>query len=239
MDNRPINRLSIVIPALNEEDSIQDVIKAIPLTSLQEMELEVQIIVVDNGSEDKTSEFAQRAGAETIYEARKGKGNAFRTAINSIDCDFVIMLDADNTYPPRYIPEIVNLLKDYDVVIGSRLKGKIEKGSMGLSNLLGNYIISLLATILYQKKISDVLTGYWGFNMPVLRRMNLEATTWEIEVEIFSQLVKNNCTLAELPIQYYPRTTESRINNLLKAGLKDAFTLVNRRIRQIIPVNQN
>lgn len=231
-DQRHIKRekISIVIPALNEEEAIEKTIKSIPKERLQSKAYQVQILVVDNGSEDRTRDLARKAGAEVVFEPRKGKGTAIRTALESIDADYIFMLDGDYTYPPIYIPEMLKLLKHNDVVIGSRLAGQRQKGAMSRFNLIGNHLLSLMASVLYSKKISDVCTGYWGFKAKVLKSLNLRATGFELEAEMFSQLAKKGCSIAELPIYYTPRATPAKLN-AFKDGIRISRTLITRRFQ--------
>jgi len=221
-------KISIIIPALNEEEGIEETINSIPKERLESMGYQVQVLVVDNGSDDRTAELARRAGAEVILEPKRGKGIAVRTALKSVDADFIFMLDADHTYPPSYIPEMLKLLNGNDAVIGSRLRGQREKGSISLLNSIGNRLLSQLATVLYRKRISDVNTGYWGFRGDVVRGLNLKATGFELEAELFSSLARRGCSVAELPIYYCRRATSSKLS-AVKDGIKIGWTLINRR----------
>ncbi|MBT9132904.1 MAG: Undecaprenyl-phosphate mannosyltransferase [Firmicutes bacterium] len=192
------------------------------------MGYEVQILVVDNGSNDGTGELARKAGAEVLVEPRKGKGNAVRTAFKTVDADFICMFDADNTYPVACIPDMLRLLNHSDVVMGSRLKGRREKGAMSRLNLVGNYLLSLMATILYQRKTSDVCTGCWGFNGEVVKNLNLQATGFELEADLFSQLTRKGHSIVELPIYYRQRASSPKLNSL-KDGIKIGWALITRR----------
>ncbi|MGB8707163.1 MAG: glycosyltransferase family 2 protein [Dehalococcoidia bacterium] len=223
-----MRKISIIIPALNEEETIEKVISEIPRDELETAGFEVQILVVDNSSDDRTGELAMRAGAEVILEPKKGKGRAVRTALKSVEADFVFMLDADWTYPPSYIPEMLKLLNGSDVVIGSRLDGQLENGSMSGLNLVGNRLLSLMASVLYNKKISDVCTGYWGFKGEVVRALNLRASGFELEAELFTCLAKKGCSMAELSIHYRKRATCPKLN-IIRDGIKIGWTLITRR----------
>ena len=222
-------KVSIILPALNEAETIGKVIQEIPRERLEQEGYRVEVVVVDNDSTDQTAQIAKEKGARIIAESRKGKGRAVRTALEQVKADFVFMLDADYTYPATYIPDMLQLLNQgYFVVIGSRLKGKREKGSISRLNIIGNHLLTLLAKVLYQARISDVCSGYWGFKGEVIPRLNLSATGFNIEAELFSQVAKNGYRIGEVPINYRRRSSRSKLSSI-KAGLNIGRTLIDRR----------
>jgi len=222
-------KVSIILPALNEAETIGKVIQEIPRERLEQEGYRVEVVVVDNDSTDQTARIAGEKGARVIAESRKGKGRAVRTAFEQVKADFVFMLDADYTYPATYIPDMLKLLnQDYSVVIGSRLKGKREKGSISRLNIIGNHLLTLLAKVLYRVRISDVCSGYWGFKGEVIPRLNLSATGFNIEAELFSQVAKNGYRIGEVPINYRCRSSRSKLSSI-KAGLNIGRTLIDRR----------
>jgi dolichol-phosphate mannosyltransferase len=222
-------KVSIILPALNEAETIGRVIEEIPRERLEEEGYRVEVVVVDNGSTDPTARIAAEKGARVIAESRKGKGRAVRTALEEVTADFVFMLDADYTYPATYIPDMLKLLNQgYSVVIGSRLKGKREKGAISRLNIIGNRLLTLAANILYQTRISDLCTGYWGFKGDVIPRLNLSATGFNLEAELFAQVAKNGYRIGEVPITYRRRPSPSKLSSL-KAGFIIGRTLLARR----------
>ena len=229
--NKP--KISIILPTLNEEETIGKVIDEIPRSALEQAGYVVHVLVVDGNSTDSTRQIAEQKGATVMIEPRKGKGTAVTAALKSVDGDFIFTLDGDYTYPATYIPEMLALLGNNPVVIGSRLKGKREKGAMSRLNTLGNHILSLIATVLYQRRISDVCTGYWGFRAEVLKDLGLIATGFELEAELFSQLTSKGYSIAEIPIYYRRRAGHPKLNPL-KDGVKIAWRLVNKRIRRLV-----
>jgi glycosyltransferase involved in cell wall biosynthesis len=219
----------IILPTLNEEEAIGRVIDEIPVRDLVEKGYEVKVLVVDGNSQDRTRQIAEAKGAEVIIESRKGKGRAMRTAFGLVDADFVFMLDADYTYPATYIPEMLAILRrDHSVVIGSRLKGEIEKGGMSRLNVVGNYLLTLMASILYRTKMSDLCTGYWGFRREVIPNLDLTADGFDFEADLFSQVVKKGYRLGEIPINYRRRQSLAKLNSI-KDGLKIGRALISRR----------
>jgi len=219
----------IVLPTLNEEEAIGRVIDEIPARDLAEKGFDVKILVVDGNSRDRTREIAEAKGAEVIIESRKGKGRAMRTAFNLVDADFVFMLDADYTYPATYIPEMLAILqRDCSVVIGSRLKGQIEKGGMSRLNVVGNRLLTLMASILYRTRMSDLCTGYWGFRGEVIPNLSLTADGFDFEADLFSQVAKKGYRLGEIPINYRRRQSPAKLNSI-KDGLKIGRALISKR----------
>jgi len=222
-------KVSIILPALNEAETIGRVIQEIPRERLEQEGYQVEVVVVDNDSTDQTAGIAKEKGARVIAESRKGKGRAVRTAFEQVKADFVFMLDSDYTYPATYIPDMLKLLNQgYFVVIGSRLKGKREKGSISRLNIIGNHLLTLLAKVLYQARISDLCSGYWGFRGEVIPRLNLSATGFNIEAELFAQVAKNGYRIGEVPINYRRRSSRSKLHSI-KAGTSIARTLLARR----------
>jgi len=224
-------KISIILPTLNEEEAIGKVIDEIPRQDLEQAGYAVQVLVVDGNSTDRTRQIAEQKGASVIVEPRKGKGVAVTTALSSVEADFIFMLDADYTYPSRYIPDMLKRLTNHHAVIGSRLRGQRERGAMSRLNLIGNHLLSLLATVLYQRKISDVCTGFWGFRTEVVKSLRLRATAFDLEAEMFSQLARKGYSIAELPIYYRRRATCPKLRPL-RDGIKIGWALITKRFRR-------
>jgi len=219
----------VVLPALNEEEAIGKVIDEIPRKELESKGYQTEIIVVDNGSTDKTAEIAAAHGAKVIEESNRGKGRAIRTGFGAASGDFVFMLDSDFTYPATYIARMVELLDGgYDVVLGSRLKGSVEHGAMKRLNLVGNHLLAFLANLLYGTRVSDLCTGFWGFKVEVVRSVNLDAVGFELEANILIEVAKHKYRIGEVPIQYRKRATASKLGSL-KAGWRIGRKLIANR----------
>jgi dolichol-phosphate mannosyltransferase len=141
------------------------------------------------------------------------------------------MVDGDDTYPIEMATQMICLLKKYDVVIGSRLKGTIEPGAMTKLNVLGNVFLSLLAWALFRVYISDVCTGFWGYRSDAVRRMDLAARGFEIEADMFAECVRNGLSIAEIPITYRARKDRPKLASL-RDGIKIGLFLCRRRLEQ-------
>jgi glycosyltransferase involved in cell wall biosynthesis len=223
--------VSIIIPTLNEEETIGRVIDEIPRENIERKGYQVEVMVVDNDSTDKTREIAAEKGATVIVESAKGKGRAIRTAFGAASGDFIFMLDADYTYPATYIPKMLEVLQGGgDVVIGSRLRGQMGEGAMSKLNKVGNRLLAFMANTLYRTRISDLCTGYWGFTKKVVNTLELSATGFELEAEMFVEITKKGYKIAEVPIYYRERVSPSKLRSL-RDGLKIGKTLIIRKFR--------
>ena len=226
----PAKKICIVLPTLNEALSIGQVIEEIPQRILEERGYHVDVLVVDGASTDSTLKIAQDKGARIIVESRRGKGRAIRTALEETHADYVFMLDGDYTYPTTFIPEMLELLKQYPVVIGSRLKGKRQKGALRRLHLVGNYLITWFANILYGTRVSDLCTGFWGFRREVIQNLNLTADGFQLEAEILTQLAKKGYQIGEIPILYRRRVGKAKLT-VLQDGFRIVRFLIAQRFR--------
>ncbi len=225
-------RILIIIPALNEEDTIGKVLDEIPKQTLEDRGYDVKILVADGNSRDRTRQIARDKGADVIVESRRGKGRAIRTALERVVADYVFMLDADYTYPATYITAMVETLEQgYHVVTGSRLRGRIEKGGMSFLNLVGNHLLTFMANVLYSTRISDLCTGYWGWRGDVIVGLPLVSDGFTFEAELFTKLARRGYQIAEIPINYRRRTTPPKLR-ALRDGLRIGWTLITRRFRR-------
>jgi glycosyltransferase involved in cell wall biosynthesis len=222
----------IVLPTLNEEPTIGRVIDEIPRSSLEGAGYRVKLLVVDGNSTDRTRQIAKSKGAGIVNERRKGKGIAVSRALSTLESDFIFMIDADYTYPAGYIPDMLKLLDEHHAVIGSRMRGRRQKGAMSRLNLVGNYLLSLIATVFYGKKISDVCSGFWGFRGEVIKNLPLRATAFDLEAEIFSQLARRGYSIAEIPIDYRRRSSPPKLRSL-RDGTRIGWALITRRFHRL------
>jgi len=212
-----MKRITAIIPCYNEEAGIRQVIRAFPRERLNHLGYALDILVVDNNSSDNTARVARRAGARVLTEKRQGKGYAIRTGMSKIhrDCDYVVMLDGDDTYRAEEIIRLVEPLNSRfcDVVIGSRLGGKITDGTMSWFNLLGNWIFSHMVRYFYRVNVTDVLTGYFAWNRPVVEELwpHLQSDGFAIEMEMITKMARLGFEIYCVPITYSLRSGESSL----------------------------
>lgn len=219
--------VAVLIPTLNEEIAISRVIERIPVHALSNDGYDTAIYIIDGGSEDRTQQKALEKGAEVLLVTQPGKGTAMQHAFSSIRADFFIMIDGDDTYPPEKITDFVRLLRTYDVVIGSRLKGRIEDGAMTRTNLFGNRMLTILACALFKKEITDVCSGFWGYREHVIDRMDLTARGFEIEADMFVECARLRFSIGEIAIDYKKRVDRPKLSSI-SDGLKISFFLIKR-----------
>jgi glycosyltransferase involved in cell wall biosynthesis len=222
-------KVAILIPCYNEEQGIAKVIEKIPYQLLEANGFEARVIVIDNNSSDRTAEVAASMGARVICEQAKGKGNAMRTGFASVGSDiaYVTMLDGDNTYDPREMLRLIEPLKSgfCDVVIGSRLGGRVTKNAFKAQNRFVNTLYTSLVRRFYGANITDVLSGYfaWRGDVVIGMRDHLQSSGFSIEMEMISKMVKLDYAIYSVPITYSVREGETKIESL-KDGVKIIMT---------------
>jgi dolichol-phosphate hexosyltransferase len=222
-------KIAILIPCYNEEQGIGKVIDAIPYRLLETNGFEANVIVIDNNSSDRTAEIAASKEAQVVFEPAKGKGNAIRKAFASIESDtaYVVMLDGDNTYDPREMLRLIEPIANgfCDVVIGSRLGGKVSKNAFKAQNRFVNKLYTSLVRRFYGANITDVLSGFfaWRGNVIIGMRDHLESDGFSIEMEMISKMVRLDYAIYSVPITYNVREGETKIESL-KDGVKILMT---------------
>lgn len=230
-----VPELVILLPAKNEEEGLGEVIERIPVNEIEEMGFSPRIVVVDGFSTDSTCKIAEDMGAELIRQkSDPGKGWGFREAIQVLfngrepTDELLIMLDADATYKPEDIPRFIEELGRSDVVWGSRIKGDIEERAMSRTNLFGNKMLSLWASLLFWNRTSDLCTGFWGFKLSALKRLKLSATGFNLEAELFGTVSKSRMKTKEIPIDYAHREGQSSLKWYID-GPRIFFTSMKKR----------
>jgi glycosyltransferase involved in cell wall biosynthesis len=221
-------RVSFLIPAYNEERTIGEVLERIA-----SLGLDAQVIVVDDGSSDRTAEIAEEHGATVIRKANGGKGSALRAGIPLIDGEIAVIQDADMEYDPVEVPKLIKPIEDgvADVVYGSRLSGGMPQRAYLFWHLVGNRFLSLVTGILFNTTISDMETGYKAFRADVLKSLDLKQNDFGIEPEITGKICKRNLRIYELPISYYGRTYDEGKNITWRDGFKALWVLFAVRLR--------
>ncbi len=227
----PGNKISILLPALDEALTIGKVIDGIPIEQLIEKGYDIDIMVVDGHSTDNTQKIALDKGARLILQQGKGKGLGVRAAFSAFSGEFLFMMDADDTYPGYHILEMLPFLEsgEYDVVLGSRLNGYIMPGAMSGLNYVGNKVLTGTANLLFPNghKVTDLCTGMWGFRNVVIDRFDLEAEHFDIEAEMYAKCVKMGCRIAEVPIEYRKRVAPSKLNSM-----RHGFSIARRLLKE-------
>ncbi|MBW7476880.1 glycosyltransferase family 2 protein [Paenibacillus oenotherae] len=208
MKLKPNKKLVVFIPAYNEELSIAEVIARVPRGF--HPQYNVQVIVIDDGSTDRTVEVARQAGADYVFSfgANQGLGAAVREGLRQcclLDADIGLMIDADNEYPPEQIPDVVAPIinRTADYTFGSRFKGSIL--GMKVHRRLGNYLFTLLQSILLRKWIYDGQSGMRGFSREAMECGEI-IHDYNYAQVLTLNLLRQGFRLEEVPIAYKVRT---------------------------------
>jgi len=209
--------LSIIIPAHNEKWTLGGVLKRAKET-IKSLDLPSEIIVIDDGSTDETLKIVYLSSEAGIIVLRNdknyGKGYALRRGIKYSKGKIVVTMDADGSHKPEELPFLLKpIFDDADMVIGSRFKGKIERGAIKRINILGNKLINLLIYILTRKKLTDALSGFRAVKREFLSKVDLYSDGYEIEAEITVKLIKTGCRIREIPISCVKPVRSSYLNS--------------------------
>lgn len=221
-----------IMPALNEEESVGLVVAAMP-------SFVTHTIVVDNGSTDATADIARANGAHVCFEPRRGYGQACLTGLAfaaTLHPDVVVFCDADFSDNPDDISRVLEpvLMGAADLVIGSRLRGTRERGSLTPQQVFGNWLATRLIRLFWRARFTD-LGPMRAIRWDVLQHMNMQDTTfgWTVEMQIKAARMHVRCT--EVPVDYRRRIGSSKISGTLKgtllAGTKILSTIAKNVLR--------
>jgi glycosyltransferase involved in cell wall biosynthesis len=215
-----MKKITIIIPCYNEEKGIGHVIDGIPRERLSAMGYEAEVLVIDNNSKDKTALVAASRGARVIHEHRQGKGYAIITGFKNVpeDTDLVVMLDGDNSYRGMEMLRLIEPLDSQfcDVIVGTRLSGKISNNSMSYFNRVGNWLFTFLVRVAYSGNVTDVCTGYFAWKKHVVDDLvrHLESNGFSIEMEMVTKMAKLGYEIYSVPISYANREGASNLRPL-------------------------
>ena len=220
-------RIVIVIPTLNECEAVGKVLDGVK----DAMDgYEYRMLVVDGHSIDGTDEIAREKDAEVIYQRGKGYGDALRTgflyARKRLDAGVIVMMDADFTYDPRDIPNLVApILKgEADLVVGNRFAG-MQKGAMSLVNRVGNRVLSLVAKLALRLNVYDTQSGMRAFRSELLDSVSLVTGGMPFALEMLAEALSNDARIDETPVSYRPRVGKTKLHPIKDGGRILGITL--------------
>lgn len=214
--------ITVIIPTLNEEESIGEVIDSIPKVE--------EILVVDSNSKDRTKEIAIAKGARVINEPRLGYGRAYKTGFENAKGDIIVTLDGDMTYPAEDILKLVEILEkeNLDFISCDRLS-QLEKGVMSFQHRFGNWVLKFFTNLLFRMKIKDSQSGMWVFRRSILDKLNLTSEGMPLSEEIKIEASKK-VRFKEVSIKYRIRKGEAKIRSF-GDGMKNLLFLFKKRFR--------
>ena len=218
----------IVIAALNEEQGI-----GLTIAELSENVQAQRILVVDGNSRDKTVQIAKDHGADILLQDGTGKGDAISKAVAHIDSniDYVVLTDADYTYPAEYVPAMIGILErnpNVGMVCGNRFSKKTEENALRSSFYFGNKLLAFAHTLLNGVALTDPLTGLRVIRAEVLRNWAVKSKGFDIEVELNHQVERKGFKTVEVPIRYRQRLGEKKLK------IKHGATILKRILLESI-----
>lgn len=208
--------VSIVIPTLNEEYAIGQVLSLIPYRELER----VEVIVVDGGSSDGTTEIAKALGASVKTQTKPGYARAIIEAISYASGDILVFLDGDGIYDPREIPRLLKVMKEEnaDLVIGSRFRGEVKPGTTPIISLWRNKLLNLAFTLLLGTRITDALSGFIVARKTAVSKLERlpEPAAEPVQYAIIAEVHLRQGKVVEAPITFYPRIGKHKLSPLLE-----------------------
>jgi glycosyltransferase involved in cell wall biosynthesis len=216
-------RITVIIPCLNEEQGIAEILKSMP-------DFVDEVIVVDNNSTDRTSDVARSLGAMVIREEVRGYGRSYKRGFRDATGDIIITLDGDHSYPVDALSYLLEafLHLDVDFLNASRFPVR-DRRAMSLKHKFGNLVLSVAMSVLYFRWVRDSQSGMWVFRRSILANMNLVADGMAFSEEIKIEALKNSrVRFGEISIQYSSRLGEVKLNPW-KDGIYNLYFLLKKR----------
>ena len=216
--------ISVIIAALNEEEAIAQVIKAVP------KDLADEIIVVDNGSKDRTAEIAARAGARVVKQPVPGYGRAYQTGVRSVspESEIIVFIDGDGSDCPEMMDRLVTPIVDgkAEFVIGSRTRGHREAGSMNWHQVFAGYMIGAFLRILYGVRSTD-MGPFRAIRRDTLERLKLREETYGWPLEMQMRAARAHVRTMEVPVDYRRRAGgQSKIAGTVRGSILAATRIL-------------
>jgi glycosyltransferase involved in cell wall biosynthesis len=225
--------VKVIIPAFNEENGIEQVLKDIPASLVEE------VIVVNNASTDQTKLIAEEGGATVVTESRKGYGRACLKGLSYINelkekPDIVVFLDADYSDYPEEMEKLIApiIYGEAELVIGSRALGKRQKGSMTPPQIFGNWLATRLIKLFYGIKFTD-LGPFRAVDYKALLKMDMQDKTYGWTVEMQLKAAKMGVKCVEVPVNYRPRIGFSKISGTVKGTVMAGYKIITTIFRYL------
>ncbi len=217
--------VTAIVPCLDEEHGVEQVLRAMP-------QCVDEVIVVDNGSTDRTVQVAHSFGAKVIVEDMRGYGRAYKRGFANASSDIVVTLDGDHSYPADAISYLLEARQHLsaDFLNASRFPVR-RRNAMSFKHWVGNLILSLAMSLLFFRWVRDSQSGMWVFRRSILDKIRLDAQGMAFSEEIKIEAVKHpEIRFAEIPILYTSRLGEIKLNPW-RDGLRNLFFLFKKRLQ--------
>ena len=215
-------RVTAIIPALDEEGAIADTVRRLDRGVVHE------VIVVDNGSRDRTTERAGAAGARVVFEPRRGYGRACLTGVEAAGgADILVFLDGDGSDVPEDLPRVLGPIRrgEADLVLGSRALGRREPGSLSAHQLWGNRLVLALLRLLYGAHLSD-FGPFRAIRADTLASLGMSHPTYGWPIEMVVKAAKRGLRIVEVPVDWRRRIGRSKVAGTLRGSLLAGYHLL-------------
>jgi dolichol-phosphate mannosyltransferase len=221
--------LTVLILALNEGENLRKLLPQLK-THVERVSNDFEIVIVDGGSTDDTLSVATSLGCRVVRQSRPGYGQALREGIAACSRPFILTLDADMSHPPSYLEEMVTLIRDHDIVIASRYTsgGGYE---MPRHRMLLSRALNFTSRLLFGLSVADTSSGYRLYRSEVIQRLPLEASQFDVLIELLVKVKRAGGRFAEVPFQYRNREDGVSKARLLSFGVAYLRTLLHLRTR--------
>ncbi len=220
--------VSVVIPVFNEELTVGDIV-ARARSMLRRYEFPSEVLVIDDGSVDRSAEISQESEARVLRGAHQGKGHALRFGFEQAKGDIIVTLDSDGSHNPEEIPLVLRYIMENkaDFVIGSRFfDAAATNAKIPKINRIGNRMFNNLIRLFTGVKISDSQSGFRAIRSSVIRRMKLNSRGYEVESEMLVKALKMGVKVAEIPVSFEQRTVGKSKLDPLKDGAKILYSII-------------
>jgi glycosyltransferase involved in cell wall biosynthesis len=229
-----MKKITIVIPALNEELGIERVLREIPVKKLNSMGYKAEIMVIDNGSKDKTKHIAKNCGAIVIVQPVRGYGNAYKAGFANANGEIIATGDADLTYPFSILPKALKKMEkeNLDFINTNRLK-TVNTKVMTKSHIFGNWVLTKITKVLFNLPFKDSQSGMWIFRTAIWDKLNVVSSGMPFSQELKIEAFIKGFRCSEIQINYGARAGKEKLNTV-RDGIKNIAHLFFKKLNIVV-----